>query len=69
MKAMPIPTFEDLHSCFFKTKVLVLRTGVQKYELPGIANLLWSSPDLENLIIDLGRYDCIYVSIIKLVIN
>ncbi|KAJ8627878.1 hypothetical protein MRB53_021185 [Persea americana] len=60
IQAMPIPTFEDLHSCFFKTKVLVLRTGVQKYELPGIANLLWSSPDLENLIIDLGRYDCIY---------
>ncbi|RWR88403.1 putative F-box protein [Cinnamomum micranthum f. kanehirae] len=60
IQTMPIPTFEDLHSCFFKTKVLVLRTGVQKFEMPGIANLLWSSPDLENLIIDLGRYDCIY---------
>lgn len=39
---------------------------MQKYELPGIANLLWSSPDLENLIIDLVPSTCIYVSRAKL---
>ncbi|KAJ8627883.1 hypothetical protein MRB53_021190 [Persea americana] len=59
LQVMPIPTFEDLHSYFFKTKHLILRTRVQKYEIPGIANVLWSSPDLENLVIDLVPSDCI----------
>ena len=68
MKVMPIPTFKDLQF-YFKTKVLTLRTGVKKYEMPGIANLLWSSPHLENLIIDLVPSKCIYVSTTKLVIN
>ncbi|XXG69211.1 hypothetical protein AAC387_Pa06g2137 [Persea americana] len=59
LQVMPIPTFEDPHSYFFKTKHLILRTRVQKYEIPGIANVLWSSPDLENLVIDLVPSDCI----------
>ncbi|RWR88398.1 putative F-box protein [Cinnamomum micranthum f. kanehirae] len=60
IQVMPIPTFKDLHFNF-KTKLLILRTGVQKYEMPGIANLLWSSPYLENLVIDLVPSKCIYV--------
>ncbi|KAJ8627886.1 hypothetical protein MRB53_021193 [Persea americana] len=60
IQVMPIPTFKDLHFNF-KTKLLILRTGVQKYEMLGIANLLWSSPYLENLIIDLVPSKCIYV--------
>ncbi|XXG69215.1 hypothetical protein AAC387_Pa06g2141 [Persea americana] len=59
IQAMPIATFKDLHFNF-KTKLLILRTGVQKYEMPGIANLLWSSPYLENLVIDLVPSNCIY---------
>ncbi|KAJ8627885.1 hypothetical protein MRB53_021192 [Persea americana] len=59
IQVMPIPTFKDLQF-YFKTKVLTLRTGVKKYEMPGIANLLWSSPHLENLIIDLVPSKCIY---------
>ncbi|KAJ8627890.1 hypothetical protein MRB53_021197 [Persea americana] len=47
LQVMPIPTFQDLPPSFFKTKSLIIKTGIQKYEIPGIANLLWSSPDLE----------------------
>eukprot|EP00268_Persea_americana_P042531 TRINITY_DN4258_c0_g3_i2.p1 TRINITY_DN4258_c0_g3~~TRINITY_DN4258_c0_g3_i2.p1 ORF type:complete len:546 (+),score=77.48 TRINITY_DN4258_c0_g3_i2:73-1710(+) len=36
-----------------KTKCLVLESELQRSELPGIANLLWRSHDLENLIINL----------------
>lgn len=69
MKAMPIPTFNDLSSYFFKAKCLTLSSGLQKYEILGIANLLQRSPDLENLIIDLGPSTCVNVDNTKLLIN
>eukprot|EP00268_Persea_americana_P026582 TRINITY_DN2603_c0_g2_i3.p1 TRINITY_DN2603_c0_g2~~TRINITY_DN2603_c0_g2_i3.p1 ORF type:complete len:235 (+),score=26.81 TRINITY_DN2603_c0_g2_i3:467-1171(+) len=47
LQVMPNPTFQDLPPSFFKTRSLIIKTGIQKYEIPGIANLLWSSPDLE----------------------
>ncbi|KAJ8622381.1 hypothetical protein MRB53_030910 [Persea americana] len=36
-----------------KTKCLILESELRRSELPGIANLLWRSHDLENLIIKL----------------
>ena len=45
VKALPSPLAER--------KCLVLDTELNKWDLPGITNLLQSSPDLEKLVVNL----------------
>ncbi|KAJ8618675.1 hypothetical protein MRB53_014861 [Persea americana] len=53
IRMVSISQLQNLHSFVSKTRCLSLTTSLQKYELPGIANLLRISNELETLIIRL----------------
>ncbi|XP_077247956.1 putative F-box protein At1g60180 [Tasmannia lanceolata] len=55
IQALSLWELRNRHLPISKRKRLILQTGLNKWELPGIANLLRTSPDLEILVIKIVR--------------